>query len=180
LLRAAFDFHDPLRFTEHRERDGEAYYQQACRKGLEGIIAKRVGSIYVSGRSRDWLKVKCWNEQEFVIIGFTEPKGGRVGFGALLLGYYEGERLRYAGKVGTGFDNELLAALAKELSSLEIKHSPLAEEVKVGRGVHWVRPKLIAQVSFTEWTPDGKLRHPRFLGLRRDKHPRDVVRERPQ
>ncbi len=180
LLRAAFEFRDPLRLTEHREREGEAYYREACRKGLEGIIAKRAGSTYVCGRSREWLKFKCWNEQEFVIVGFTEPKGGRVGFGALLLGYYEGDRLRYAGKVGTGFDTELLAKLAQQLSALETKNSPLAQEVKPGKGVHWVKPKLVAEVSFTEWTRDGKLRHPRFLGIRRDKDPRHVVRERPQ
>jgi bifunctional non-homologous end joining protein LigD len=179
LLREAFEFRDPLRYTQHRERDGEAYYREACRKGLEGVIAKRGDSIYVSGRSRDWLKFKCWQEQEFVIGGFTDPKGGRVGLGALLLGYYEGGKLRYAGKVGTGFGAGLLISLAKKLSSLEIKRSPFAEEVKAGKGVHWVSPKLVAQVSFTQWTRDGRLRHPRFVGIRRDKDPREVVRERP-
>ncbi len=177
LLKAAFTFHDPLRCTEHRERGGETYYREACRKGLEGVIAKRAGSIYVSGRSRDWLKIKCWNRQEFVIVGFTDPKGARTGFGALLLGYYQGDRLRYAGKVGTGFSTELLATLGKHLSALEIKHSPLAEEVKPAKTVHWVKLKLVAEVSFMEWTRDGKLRHPRFIGIRRDKDPRDVVRE---
>jgi DNA ligase D-like protein (predicted ligase) len=177
LLRQTFDFCDPLRFTEHRERDGETYFREACRRGLEGVIAKRADSPYVSRRSRDWLKFKCWAEQEFVIGGYTEPKGGRPGFGALLLGYYEGDRLIYAGKVGTGFDRELLVTLAKELSALEIKHSPFAGEVKAGKRVHWVWPKLVAQVAFTDWTPDGKLRHPRFLGIRRDKDPREVVRE---
>lgn len=179
LLKEAFDFRNPLRYTQHREREGEAYYREACRKGLEGVIAKRADSIYVSKRSRDWLKFKCWEEQEFVIGGFTDPKGGRVGFGALLLGYYEEGKLRYAGKVGTGFHTGLLVKLAKDLSSMEIKHSPFAEEVKAGKGVHWVRPKLVAQVSFTQWTRDGRLRHPRFLGIRRDKDPREVVRERP-
>jgi DNA ligase D-like protein (predicted ligase) len=179
LLKEAFEFRDPLRFTQHRERDGEAYYREACHKGLEGVIAKRADSIYVSRRSRDWLKFKCWEEQEFVIAGFTDPKGDRVGFGALLLGYYEGGKLRYAGKVGTGFDTGLLVSLGKELSALEVNHSPFAEEVKAGKGVHWVRPKLVAQVSFTQWTRDGRLRHPRFLGIRRDKDPREVVRERP-
>lgn len=177
LLRQMFGFRDPLRFTEHRERGGEAYFREACRKGLEGMIAKRRSSGYVSKRSRDWLKVKCWAEQEFVIGGYTDPKGGRIGFGALLLGYYGGDRLHYGGKVGTGFDRETLVNLAKQLSSLETKQSPFAEEVRAGQGVHWVRPKLVAQVSFTEWTPDGKLRHPRFLGIRTDKDPREVVRE---
>ena len=180
LLKETLQFHDPLRFTDHRERTGEAYFRQACRKGLEGVIAKRADSAYVSRRSRDWLKIKCWEEQEFVIAGFTDPKGGRVGFGALLLGYYEGDRLVYAGKVGTGFDTDLLVSLRRMLSSLETEKSPFAEEVRAGKGVHWVRPKLVAQVSFTQWTRDGKLRHPRFLGLRRDKDPREVVRERPQ
>jgi bifunctional non-homologous end joining protein LigD len=104
LLKEAFEFRDPLRFTFHRERDGEAFYRKACRTGLEGVIAKCADSFYVSGCSRDWLKFKCWQTQEFVIGGFTDPKGGRIGFGALVLGYYEGDKLRYAGKVGTGFD----------------------------------------------------------------------------
>src|SRR2546422_5435691 len=101
LLREVFEFRDPLRFTEHREREGEGYYREACRKGLEGVVATRANSVYVSKRSRDWLKFKCWEEQEFVISGYTDPKGGRVGFGALLIGYYEDGKLRYAGKVGT-------------------------------------------------------------------------------
>jgi len=134
----------------------------------------------VSRRSRDWLKFKCWAEQEFVIGGFTDPKGSRVGFGALLVGYYEGDRLVYAGKVGTGFDNETLASLGKKLASLEMKNSPFEGIAKAGKGVHWVRPRLVAQVAFTEWTHDGKLRHPRFLGIRTDKDPREVVPERAQ
>jgi DNA ligase D-like protein (predicted ligase) len=180
LLNETLQFHDPLRFTDHRERIGEAYFWQACAKGLEGVVAKCADSVYLSGRSRDWLKVKCWAEQEFVIGGFTEPQGERVGLGALLLGYYEGDRLVYAGKVGTGFDTDLLVSLRRTLSSLETRKSPFAEEVRAGKGVHWVRPKLVAEVSFTQWTSDGKLRHPRFVGLRRDKNPREVVRERPQ
>lgn len=179
LLKTAFEFRDPLRYTGHREREGEAYYREAGRKGWEGVIAKHSESAYVAGRSRDWLKFKCWEEQEFVIGGFTDPLGSRAGFGALLLGYYEGSGFRYAGKVGTGFDTGVLIRLAKKLAPLEIQHSPFAEEVKAGKGVHWVRPKLVAQVSFTQWTRDGRLRHPRFLGIRRDKDPREVVRERP-
>jgi bifunctional non-homologous end joining protein LigD len=179
LLKDTFAFQDPVRFTLHRKHDGEAYYREACRKGLEGVIAKRADSIYVSRRSRDWLKFKCWEEQEFVIGGFTDPKGGRFGFGALLLGYNENGKLRYAGKVGTGFDTGLLVSLGKELSALETKQSPFADDLKSEKGVHWVRPKLVAQVSFTQWTRDGRLRHPRFLGIRRDKQPREVIRERP-
>ena len=180
LLKQTLQFYDPLRFTDHRERNGEAYFRQACRKGLEGLVAKRAESVYVSTRSRDWLKFKCWEEQEFVIGGFTDPKGGRVGFGALLLGHYAGNKLVYAGRAGTGFDTDLLVRLGHTMSSLEVEKSPFAEEVRAGKGVHWVRPKLVAQVSFTQWTRAGKLRHSRFLGIRRDKDPREVVRERPQ
>jgi bifunctional non-homologous end joining protein LigD len=178
LLKEAFGFADPLRYTVHRNRDGEAYYRAACRRGLEGVIAKKRDSIYISARSRDWLKFKCWQEQEFVIGGFTDPKGGRTGFGALLLGYYESGKLRYAGKVGTGFDTRTLTRLGQELSELETDHSPFEDEV-AEKGVHWVKPKLVAQVSFTQWTREGRLRHPRFLGIRSDKDPREVVRERP-
>jgi DNA ligase D-like protein (predicted ligase) len=180
LLKQTLQFYDPLRFTDHRERSGEAYFRQACRKGLEGVMAKRADSVYVPTRSRDWLKFKCWDEQEFVLGGFTDPKGARLGFGALLLGHYAGSKLVYAGRVGTGFDTDLLLRLRHKMSSLEVEKSPFAEEVRAGKGVHWVRPKLVAQVSFTQWTRDGKLRHPRFLGIRRDKDPREVVRERPQ
>src|SRR5262249_17353707 len=108
-----FRFHDPICYVEHRERDGEAYFREACKKGLEGIVAKRADSVYVSERSRDWLKFKCSLEQEFVIIGYTDPKGARIGFGALMVGYYEDGRLRSGGKVGTGFDTRTLLDLKK-------------------------------------------------------------------
>lgn len=179
LLKETFTFRDPLRFTDHHDGDGVAFYRQACRQGLEGAIGKRMDSVYVSKRSREWLKIKCWAEQEFVIGGFTDAQGSRLGFGALLLGYYDDGRLRYAGKVGTGFDTSLLTKLAKKLSALESARSSFAEEVKPARGVHWVKPEMVAQVSFTEWTRDRRLRHPRFLGLRRDKSAREVVREQP-
>jgi bifunctional non-homologous end joining protein LigD len=177
LLRHAFEFKDSLRFTEHRERDGEDYYRQACRKGWEGVIAKDGDSVYVSRRTRDWLKFKCRREQEFVIGGYTEPAGSRTDFGALLLGYYRGGRLVYAGKVGTGFDRETLRRLGKTLAGLTMPVSPFAEDGLPRKGVHWVKPGLVAQIGFTEWTRDGKLRHPRFLGLRDDKKPEEVVRE---
>lgn len=178
LLRHALEFEDPLRFTEHREREGEKYFRQACRKGWEGVIAKNGESVYVSKRTRDWLKFKCRNEQEFVIGGYTEPAGSRIGFGALLLGYYRDGRLVYAGKVGTGFDHEALRRLSDTLAALATRVSPFAEDGLPHNGVHWVKPKLVAQIGFTEWTRDGKLRHPRFLGLRADKTPHEVVRER--
>jgi DNA ligase D-like protein (predicted ligase) len=179
VLRRLLVFRDPLRFTPHRNAQGEAYWRQACAKGLEGVIAKRADAPYVHARSGDWLKFKCVNEQEFVIGGFTDPKGSRRGFGALLLGHYRGDDLLYAGKVGTGFDEEQLAALRRRLDRLERDRPPFAAGKLPRVGVHWVRPELVGQVGFAEWTRDGQLRHPRFLGLRQDKRPREVVRERP-
>jgi bifunctional non-homologous end joining protein LigD len=178
LLRDHFRFHDPIRFSEHRESDGEAYYREACKKHWEGLIAKRADSPYVSGRSRDWLKFKCSAEQEFVIIGYTNPKGTREGFGALLLGYYEGSQLLFAGKVGTGFDRQLLNDLRGKMESLPAAEAPPG--VTTSRDTHWVKPRYVAQVGFTEWTRDGRLRHPRFLGLRYDKPVKSVSREKPR
>jgi DNA ligase D-like protein (predicted ligase) len=177
LLRQALSFGDPVRFTTHRDAEGEAAYREACAKGWEGVIAKRADSPYVQRRSTDWLKFKCANQQEFVIGGFTDPRGSRVGFGALLLGYYENGQLRYAGKVGTGFDTQTLLNVYAKLRTLEIERPQFAEPVRE-KGGHWVRPELVAEIGFTEWTADGKLRHPRFLGLRDDKPARSVVRER--
>jgi bifunctional non-homologous end joining protein LigD len=177
LLSTALEFKDPLRFTEHRETEGGAYFREACRKGWEGIIAKNADSEYLSTRSRDWLKFKCLNQQEFVIAGYTDPQGERVGFGALLVGYYEAGKLVYAGKVGTGYDTATLRRLGGQLKKLEISHSPFESDVLPSRGVHWVKPNLVVQIAFGEWTSAGKLRQPRFLGLRSDKAPHEVVRE---
>jgi bifunctional non-homologous end joining protein LigD len=177
VLRGAFEFEDPLRFTDHCEKEGEAYYRAACRRGWEGVIAKNGDSSYVSRRTRDWLKFKCRHEQEFVIGGYTDPRGQRIGFGALLLGYYSGGKLVYAGKVGTGFDHDTLRDLGKKLAALEIATSPFAGDGLPRRGVHWVTPELVAQIGFTEWTARNRLRHPRFLGLRDDKRPDEVGRE---
>ncbi len=179
LLRTVFDFDDPLRYTPHRNEEGEAYYAHACHSGWEGVIAKRADSRYASGRSRDWLKFKCMSRQEFVIGGFTEPRGSRAGLGALLVGYHEGGWLRYAGKVGTGYDEVTLRALRDRLDELERDRSPFTDTVRE-KGLHWVEPKLVCEVGFTEWTHDGKLRHPRYLGLRDDKDPNEIVRERPK
>ncbi|TDD41437.1 non-homologous end-joining DNA ligase [Saccharopolyspora elongata] len=176
LLRECFDFADPLRFSAHRAGDGEAFFREACRRGWEGLIAKRADRSYHGGRSRDWLKFKCVADQEFVIGGYTDPKGSRFGFGALLVGYYQESRLRYAGKVGTGYDERTLRDLRGRLDELARERSPFVDPV-AEPGAHWVAPELVAQVGFTEWTGDGKLRHPRFSGLRNDKRPRDVVRE---
>lgn len=181
LLARTIEFRDPLRFSVHRSTEGEAYLAEACRKGWEGLIAKRSDSIYVPRRSRDWLKFKCVARQEFVVGGWTDPQGGRVGLGALLVGVYDDGELRYAGKVGTGFDHETLGDLSRRLLSIERKTPPFADPEGIPRkGVHWASPKMVAEVGFTEWTPDGRLRHPRFLGLRPDKAPKDVVRERPR
>jgi len=177
LLRAALSFKDPLRFSEHREADGEAYFKEACSKGWEGLVAKCADSIYVHQRSKDWLKFKCENQQEFVIVGYTDPAGQRVGIGALLVGVYDKGRLVYAGKVGTGFDTHSLKELEKRLSAMERNSPPCVGDALPKSGVHWVRPSLVAQIAFTEWTSAGKLRHPRYLGLRIDKKPADVVRE---
>lgn len=177
LLRNALAFRDALRFTEDRETEGEAYYREACARGWEGIIAKNGDSVYVSRRTRDWLKFKCTKEQEFAIGGYTDPRGERIGFGALLVGYYRRGKLVYAGKVGTGYDHATLQRLARRLAQLETATSPFAFDGLPRRGVHWVKPKIVAQIRFTEWTADGKLRHPRFLGLRDDKRPTEVVRE---
>lgn len=177
VLRQAFDYGGSLRFTEHRATDGEAYYREACRKGWEGVIAKNGGSAYVSARTRDWLKFKCAREQEFVVGGYTDPRGGQIGFGALLVGYHDRGKLMYAGKVGTGFDHATLQRLSRQLARLETPTSPFAADGLPRGGVHWVKPRLVVQTAFTEWTPDGKLRHPRFLGVRDDKRPEDVVRE---
>ena len=182
ILRGLLSFADPLRFTEHRDTDGEAYYREACGRGWEGIIAKRADAPYRSGRTKDWLKFKCESGQEFVIGGFTGPQRSRIGFGALLLGYYDpGGRLVYAGKVGTGFTNQMLRSLHDRLAAIE-RPSPVFDAGPLPRsesGVHWVEPQLVGEVGFSEWTTAGELRHPRFQGLRDDKDPREVVREIP-
>jgi bifunctional non-homologous end joining protein LigD len=180
LLRKAFRFEGPLRFSRHRNEHGERLFRDACGQGLEGLIAKRADSPYRSAaRSRDWLKLKCHAEQELVIGGFTAPQGSRTDFGALLVGYWEGGRLRYAGKVGTGFDRATLESLGRRLRELEREDCPFADVHPIPRGTRWVEPELVAQIGFAEWTRDGRLRHPRYLGLRDDKPAREVVRERP-
>jgi bifunctional non-homologous end joining protein LigD len=181
ILRDLLTFTGPLHFTEHIDTDGEAYYRQACASGWEGVIAKRADAPYRAGRSRDWLKFKCEAGQEFVIGGFTDPRGSRTGFGALLLGYYDsGRTLVYAGKVGTGFTRQTLDRLHARLAGLERDQPPFGRGRLPRSGVHWVEPRLVAEVGFSEWTTDGELRHPRFQGLRDDKEPADVVREMPQ
>ncbi|MGC9544322.1 non-homologous end-joining DNA ligase [Streptomyces sp. UG1] len=178
LLRRALTYRAPLRLTPHRNEGGAKLLADSCARGWEGLIAKRADGDYQPRRSTDWLKLKCAQGQEFVVGGFTEPAGSRVGLGALLLGYHERGRLRYAGKVGTGFDRSTLLELRERLDGMRVSRAPFDGEVREA-GARWVRPELVAQIDFTEWTRDGMLRHPRFLGLRDDKAAEDVVRERP-
>jgi DNA ligase D-like protein (predicted ligase) len=169
-----------LQLSEAWRGDSERRFAQACRSGWEGLIAKRADAPYARGRSRDWLKLKCAWEQELVIGGYTEPAGSRTDFGALLVGYYEDGRLRYAGKVGTGYTAATLIELGAQLRDLEVDAPPFVDAQPIPRGTHWTRPELVAQIGFAEWTTDGRLRQARFLGLRDDKRAADVVRERPE
>jgi bifunctional non-homologous end joining protein LigD len=178
-LRSEFRFEGPVRLSPHRNQQGEKLFREACARGLEGLVAKRADSPYRAARSRDWLKLKCHAEQELVIGGFTDPQGSRTDFGALLVGHFEDGRLHYAGKVGTGFDHDTLRTLGGRLRELARDEPPFVDVHPIPRGTRWVEPELVAQIAFTEWTRDGRLRHPRFLGLRDDKPAREVVRERP-
>ena len=179
-LRKLLKFGGPLRYTEHRVGDGEAFYRQACVDGWEGLIAKRADAPYEAGRTRNWLKFKCITGQELVIGGWTDPQRSRVGLGALLVGYYDADgRLAYAGKVGTGFSTATLRSLHASLSAIERDTSPFDLGKPPRAGVHWAQPRMVAQIEFAEWTTDGLLRQPRFEGLRDDKDPAEVVRETP-
>jgi bifunctional non-homologous end joining protein LigD len=171
-----------LRYSDHIIGDNQASFEEACRQGLEGLIVKRMDAGYRSGRGRSWLKVKCEQRQEFVIGGFTEPAGSRQGFGALLVGFYEEGRLRYAGKVGTGFSDSLLKKLYRKLSELERQKPPFVNPPTgyEAKGAHWVAPTLVAEIRFAEWTQEGILRQPSFQGLRTDKPATAIGRERPQ
>jgi len=166
--------------SKHVVGAGKRLFAQAGKLGIEGIVAKRRASPYVSGRSRDWLKLKAVLSQEFVIVGWTEPQGSRRYFGALLLGVYDKGALHFAGHVGTGFDWATLADLHRRLAPLETKRKPVPEDPDTNSPVHWVRPELVAEVKFGEWTYDNVLRHPAYLGLRIDKRPEECVRESPQ
>lgn len=178
LLKDSFDFKSPLYYVSHIKEEGKSALKKACDKGREGLIAKDYTSNYGSSRSKKWLKFKCENRQEFVIIGYTEPEGERIGFGALLIGYYEDDTLQYAGKVGTGYTDDMLETLANKFKEVEVKESPLSHtEAIKEKNVHWLKPVMVGEVSFTEWTDDNKLRHPSFQGIRKDKDPKDVVKE---
>jgi bifunctional non-homologous end joining protein LigD len=171
-----------IRYSEHVVGNGRAVFDEARRLGLEGIISKRASQPYRSGRHGDWLKTKCVLEQEFVIGGFTDPEGSRAGIGALLIGYYVRGKLIFSGKVGTGFTHKGALEMRHQLDAIEQKTCPFdpPPEGSLGRHAHWVKPQLVCQVVFTEWTGDGKIRHPSFHGLRADKRPKEVTRERPR
>jgi bifunctional non-homologous end joining protein LigD len=179
LLTRAIRSSDALQLIEAWQGDSERRFADACRSGWEGLIAKRVDAPYTAGRSKDWLKLKCVWEQEFVIGGFTDPAGSRSDFGALLVGYHEDGQLRYAGKVGTGYSAATLRDLGARLRALETPESPFVDARPIPRGTHWTRPELVGQIGFAEWTTEGRLRQPRFLGMRDDKGADEVVRERP-
>jgi bifunctional non-homologous end joining protein LigD len=177
VLRDVVWYDEPIRFTPYRTSGSAAMFREACERGAEGIIAKRADSCYVSARSTDWLKIKCVRQQEFVIGGYTAPQGSRERLGALLVGYYDGKSLRYAGKVGTGYDRSTLEHLHRRLLPLHRATSPFSEGPALANDVQWVSPRLVGQVGFAEWTSAGLLRHPRFLGLRDDKSAAEVRRE---
>jgi bifunctional non-homologous end joining protein LigD len=166
--------------SKHVLGTGKELFAVAQRGGLEGIVGKVRTSPYRSIRSREWVKIKVKQRQEFVVGGWTEPRGTRTALGALLVGYYEGEKLVYAGHVGTGFDNELLRGLMQRLKPLERKTTPFAVRPKTNTPAHWVGPELVCEVEFGEWTQEGILRQPVFVGLRSDKDPASVAREREQ
>ncbi|MEX2143707.1 MAG: DNA ligase D [Anaerolineales bacterium] len=180
LLKSISNYQNPIRYMEHQEGSGVALLEEACKQGLEGIIAKEASATYQHRRSKSWLKFKCVRQQELVIGGYTEGSAGMRGFGSLLVGYYQpgDERLQFAGGVGTGFSDEMIRDLGQLLVEIKSDKNPFApDDVLPKKGVHWVEPKLVAQVGYGEWTSANKVRHPRFLGLRVDKNPGEIVRE---
>ncbi len=177
-LLSEIKFRNPLHHVTALDED--APWERAQREGWEGVIAKRIDSLYEQRRSPHWLKMKCELAQELVVGGFTDPQGRRVGLGALLVGYYDGEDLVFAGKIGTGFDTKLLLQLRAQLDEIEIPKPPFTRAVGLPRlRAHWVQPRIVVQVGFIEWTKHCKLRHPRLLGVRTDKSPREIVKEAP-
>ncbi|HTL36741.1 MAG TPA: non-homologous end-joining DNA ligase [Kofleriaceae bacterium] len=172
---------DVIRYSDHVIGHGGEFFRLACKQGLEGIVSKRRDKPYTPGRGSSWQKTKCLLRQEFVIGGYTDPEGARTHVGALLVGYHEKGELEYAGKVGTGFTMKMLVELKKALTTIETTKCPFGSEPSrswTGSGRHWVAPRLVCEIAFSEWTEDGRLRHPSFQGLRVDKPAKDVIRER--
>jgi ATP-dependent DNA ligase len=175
-LLKALPFEPPLERVELVH--GDQPWERAAREGWEGVIAKRRGSPYEHRRSKHWLKMKCEASQELVVGGFTDPQGARVGLGALLVGYYDRDDFVFAGKLGTGFDTKLLLDLRRRLDAIEVASSPFTKAKGLPKlRLHWVHPEIVVQVGFIQWTANDKLRHPRLLGVRFDKNPREVIRE---
>jgi DNA ligase D-like protein (predicted ligase) len=182
ILKKLLQFKDPVRHLPFVRQKGEELFKQACKNKWEGVIAKRFSAPYhVGRRSTDWLKFKCVANQELVIAGYTDPSGSRTGFGALLLGFYKNGKLHYAGKVGTGFNEDTLQELTAKMKRIEQKKCPFVNPDEIpSRGVHWIKPVLVGEFGFEEWTRDNRLRHGRFQGLRYDKKAKDVVKEEPK
>ncbi len=180
VLKSILSYNKVLLYTMHKVGDGIKFFHKACRLHWEGLIAKKANSIYEGKRSRYWLKFKCVMEQELVIGGYTSPRGSRTDFGALLVGYYNKGKLMYAGKVGTGYSQETLRMLGKKMRAIEIKKCPFTYYDESTASVHWIKPKLVAEFQFANWTRDNKLRVGRYKGLRTDKAAKDVVKEVPK
>jgi bifunctional non-homologous end joining protein LigD len=178
-LKRFLPFLGQVRYSDHIAKAGEAFFEAASERGLEGIVAKKANSRYVAGRSRDWIKIKCQRRQEFVIGGYTDPQGGRTYFGALHLGLYQDKRLVYVSKVGTGFDAKMLKSVWEKMQPLAQPKSPFEERSPTGRSHHWIEPKLVCEVRFSDWTHDGGIRHPAFLGMRTDKKPEECRKDEP-
>ncbi len=180
MLKKLLRYNKLLLYTQHQVGDGITFFKNACKSKWEGAIAKKADSIYESRRSKHWLKFKCIMQQELVIGGYTEPRGERKDFGAILVGYFQRGKFKYAGKVGTGFSFDTMAMLYKKMRAIEVKKCPFVDFDVSTRGVHWIKPKLVAEFQFAEWTHSGKLRVGRYKGLRTDKAAQLVVKEMPK
>ncbi len=184
LLKNSINFTDEIKFTDYYMGDGIARFKKACKLGWEGLIVKNIHSKYLGKRTKDWLKFKCVDQQEFVIGGYTDPKHSRAGFGALLVGYYDdNHNLIYVGKVGTGFDVETLKDLKNQFLHITQNKCPFSNIEDIAhnkKDINWLKPKMVAEIKFAQWTAYNKLRHSRFMGLRLDKNAKDVVKEMPK
>ena len=181
LLKEAVNYDsDILRFTPHRNAQGEKFLEEACKSGWEGLIAKDAGSKYIHSRSKSWLKFKCEKRQELIICGYTAPGGSRKNFGALIVGFYDDGKLMNAGKVGTGYDDKTLELVYEKMKPLEQDEPPFDQKKTGYKNATWLKPKLVGEFRFSEWTGDNKLRHPSFLGLREDKKAKDAKKEEPK